>query len=164
VVGTILAADFRLLGLGKNRQTPAQLSESVFAWNRVGFGIALLCGFLLFACRAETYLRNPAFLVKIDFLVSAWTDLARRRTTKGAKLERSPGPMRSCEARRLGRVAALVASPVRLSEYLRWADQDQGECNQLWGSYVSLYAVGLNRVPSRTRSPAHTILDGGSIF
>lgn len=68
-VGTILAVDFRLLGLGSNRQTPAQLSESVFVWNWVGFGIALVGGFLLFACSAESYLRNPAFLVKIGLLV-----------------------------------------------------------------------------------------------
>jgi hypothetical protein len=68
-VGTILAVDFRLIGFGKNRQTPAQLSESVFVWNWVGFGIALVGGFLLFACSAESYLRNPAFLVKIGLLV-----------------------------------------------------------------------------------------------
>jgi hypothetical protein len=68
-VGTILAVDFRLLGIGRHRQTPAELSNSVFIWNWVGFGIALLGGFMLFACSAETYLRNPAFLVKLGILV-----------------------------------------------------------------------------------------------
>ena len=68
-VGTILAVDFGLLGLGENCRTPAQLSESVFVWRWAGFGIGLLGGFLLLACSAETYLRNPAFLVKIGLLV-----------------------------------------------------------------------------------------------
>lgn len=68
-VGTILAVDFRLLGFGNSRQTPAQLSESVFVWNWIGFGVALAGGFMLFACSAESYLRNPAFLVKIGLLV-----------------------------------------------------------------------------------------------
>lgn len=70
-IGTILAVDFRLLGIGRNRQTAAQLSDSVFAWNWTGFAIAFVGGFMLFACSAETYLRNPAFLVKLGILVPA---------------------------------------------------------------------------------------------
>jgi hypothetical protein len=68
-VGTILTVDFRLLGIGRNRQTPSELSDSVFAWGWTGFGIAFVGGFMLFACSAETYLRNPAFLVKLGILV-----------------------------------------------------------------------------------------------
>jgi|SRR5690242_5688018 uncharacterized protein DUF6644 len=70
-IGTILAVDFRLLGIGRDRQTAAQLSDSVFAWNWAGFAIAFVGGFMLFACSAETYLRNPAFLVKLGILVPA---------------------------------------------------------------------------------------------
>lgn len=82
-VGTILAVDFRLLGIGRNRQTPSQLSDSVFAWSWIGFGIAVVGGFLLFACSAESYLRNPAFLVKIGILVPlglAWHIVVQRKT------------------------------------------------------------------------------------
>lgn len=82
-VGTIMAVDFRLLGFGKNRQSPAQLSESVLVWNWVGFGITLLGGFMLFACSAQTYLRNPAFLVKIGLLVPLglmWHIVVQRKT------------------------------------------------------------------------------------
>lgn len=81
-VGTIFAVDFRLLGFGKNRQTPAQLSQSVLVWNWIGFGIALLGGFLLFACSAATYFRNPAFLVKLGILVPLgliWHVIVQRR-------------------------------------------------------------------------------------
>ncbi len=81
-VGTIFAVDFRLLGFGKNHQTPAQLSQSVLVWNWIGFGIALLGGFLLFACSAATYLRNPAFLVKLGILVPLgliWHVIVQRR-------------------------------------------------------------------------------------
>ena len=68
-VGTILAVDFRLLGIGKDRQTPYQISESVFVWNWIGLGVAVCGGFMVFACSAETYLHNPAFLTKVGILV-----------------------------------------------------------------------------------------------
>ena len=68
-VGTILAVDFRLLGIGKDRQTPYQISESVFVWNWIGLGVAVCGGFMVFACSAVTYLHNPAFLTKVGILV-----------------------------------------------------------------------------------------------
>ena len=77
-----MTVDFRLLGIGKNRQTPSELSDSVFAWGWIGFGIAFIGGFMLFACSAETYLRNPAFLVKLGILVPSgliWHIVVQRK-------------------------------------------------------------------------------------
>jgi len=47
-LGTNLALDLRLLGIGKKRETAAQLREDLFAWNWIGFCIVVLGGFLLF--------------------------------------------------------------------------------------------------------------------
>jgi len=41
-VGTTLALDFRLLGVGKRFQTAAELSDALFLWNWLGLGIAVL--------------------------------------------------------------------------------------------------------------------------
>jgi hypothetical protein len=68
-LGTNFAVDVSLLGFGNKRQTPAQLSDTLFFWNWLGFGIALLGGFLLFSVSAETFLVNPAFVVKLSTLI-----------------------------------------------------------------------------------------------
>jgi hypothetical protein len=68
-IGTNLALDFRLLGLGKKRQTAAELSRSLFAWNWVGFAIAVCGGFMLFSASATKYVINPAFLIKLGILI-----------------------------------------------------------------------------------------------
>jgi hypothetical protein len=68
-IGTNLALDFRLLGLGRKRQTAADLSRSLFAWNWAGFAIAVCGGFMLFSASATKYVINPAFLIKLGILV-----------------------------------------------------------------------------------------------
>src|SRR6202047_2718717 len=68
-IGTIVAVDLSLLGVGKKSPTPLQLSETLFLWNWIGFCIAVTGGFLLFSVSAETYLTNIAFLTKLGFLI-----------------------------------------------------------------------------------------------
>ena len=68
-VGTNVALDLRLLGIGKNRETAAQLAKNLFIWNWIGFAIAITGGFLLFSSAATTYVPNPAFDVKLTMLL-----------------------------------------------------------------------------------------------
>ncbi len=68
-VGTTVATDLSLIGMGNQNQTPLQLFNILFVWNWVGFCIAILGGFLLFSASAATYLINPAFLIKLGFLI-----------------------------------------------------------------------------------------------
>jgi hypothetical protein len=68
-VGTNLAVDFNLLGFGKKSSKPLQLSNLLFIWNWIGFGIAVTGGILLFSVSAETYLTNIAFLTKLSLLI-----------------------------------------------------------------------------------------------
>jgi len=70
-LGTNFAVDVSLLGFGNKRQSPAQLSDALFVWNWLGFGMAVLGGFLLFSVSAETFVLNPAFLVKLSILIPA---------------------------------------------------------------------------------------------
>jgi hypothetical protein len=70
-LGTNFAVDVSLLGVGNKRQSPAQLSDALFVWNWLGFGMTLLGGFLLFSVSAETFVLNPAFLVKLSILIPA---------------------------------------------------------------------------------------------
>jgi hypothetical protein len=68
-VGTNVAVDLSLLGVGKKSVPPLQLSDALFVWNWIGFGIAVIGGFLLFSVSAETYLSNIAFLTKLGMLI-----------------------------------------------------------------------------------------------
>ena len=68
-VGTNVAVDLSLLGLGKKSEAPLQLSDTLFLWNWIGFAIAVAGGFLLFSVSAETYLTNIAFLTKLGLLI-----------------------------------------------------------------------------------------------
>jgi hypothetical protein len=68
-VGTSALLDLRLLGVGKKHQTASQLSEALFVWNWIGFGITILGGFLLFSTTATIYIKNPAFRVKLGVLI-----------------------------------------------------------------------------------------------
>jgi hypothetical protein len=68
-VGTNVAVDLSLLGVGKKSSNSLQLSDALFIWNWIGFGIAITGGFLLFSVSAETYLTNIAFLTKLGLLI-----------------------------------------------------------------------------------------------
>ncbi|MGD0963090.1 MAG: hypothetical protein ABSA57_04215 [Candidatus Acidiferrales bacterium] len=70
-VGTNLALDLRLMGIGKRSQTAAQLADSLFAWNWVGFAIGITGGFMLFSTAALTYVANPSFDIKLSMLIPA---------------------------------------------------------------------------------------------
>jgi hypothetical protein len=68
-LGTNVTVDLRLLGIGKRRQTAAQLSSGLFVWNWIGLCILVLGGFLLFSSTATTYVTNPAFRMKLGVLI-----------------------------------------------------------------------------------------------
>jgi len=68
-LGTNLAVDFRLLGIGRKRQSIGELSSALIIWNWIGFAIALSGGFMLFASSATHYIPNPAFDLKVGILI-----------------------------------------------------------------------------------------------
>ena len=67
-LGTTLAVDLRLMGVGARRQTAGELSNGVFAWKWIGFAVAFLGGFLLLSAEATTYVTNTGFRLKLAVL------------------------------------------------------------------------------------------------
>jgi hypothetical protein len=67
-LGTTFTVDLRLMGVGERRQTAAELSNGLFAWNWIGFGVAVLGGFLSFSAEATTYVQNTGFCLKLAVL------------------------------------------------------------------------------------------------
>ncbi|MGC2333830.1 MAG: hypothetical protein WA581_20440 [Candidatus Acidiferrales bacterium] len=68
-VGTNIAVDLHLLGIGSKRLTSAELNNALFAWNWTGLAIAVTGGFMLFATAATSFIINPAFELKLGLLV-----------------------------------------------------------------------------------------------
>jgi hypothetical protein len=68
-IGSNVAGDLRLLGVGNKRETIAQFWQALFVWNWIGFSVAVLGGFMLFSANAVGYVKNPAFRIKIGVLV-----------------------------------------------------------------------------------------------
>jgi hypothetical protein len=70
LVGSILALDLRLLGLG--RMVAIQpLAHLLLPLSRFGFVIAIAMGFLLFSADAAHVVRNPAFQAKLLLIAAA---------------------------------------------------------------------------------------------
>jgi len=70
-VGTIALVDFRLLGWGMRRETPAQIAKDTFFWTLGGIVLMLLSGLMLFSSDPDMYYLNWAFDLKMVFLVLA---------------------------------------------------------------------------------------------
>jgi hypothetical protein len=92
-LGSTLVVDFRLLGAGKRFQTASQLSDVLFFWNWVGLGIAVLGGFTLFSIAAVGYIDNPAFRLKLVFLIPValvWHIIVQRKTRVWGRTTETP--------------------------------------------------------------------------
>ena len=82
-LGTSLTVDLRLMGVGARRQTAVELSNGLFAWNWIGFGVAFLGGFLLLSAEATTYVTNTGFRLKLAVLTPLaliWHVVVQRKT------------------------------------------------------------------------------------
>jgi hypothetical protein len=70
LVGSILALDLRLLGLGRAIAI-APLAQLLLPMSRFGFLLAISMGFLLFSADASHVVRNPAFQSKLLLIAAA---------------------------------------------------------------------------------------------
>jgi hypothetical protein len=70
-VGTIAIIDFRLLGVGMLRQSPAELAKDFAPWTLFGLASMLLSGPLMFATDPDMYYLNHSFQVKMICLLLA---------------------------------------------------------------------------------------------
>jgi hypothetical protein len=70
-IGTIALVDFRLLGWGMQRETPAEIAKDTFFWTLGGLVVMILSGLLLFSSDPDNYYLNYAFDLKMVFLVLA---------------------------------------------------------------------------------------------
>jgi hypothetical protein len=70
-VGTIALVDFRMLGLGMRRQTPAQLLKDTSIWTLTGLIIVITSGLVIFTTDPLRYYYNWSFRYKCIALTLA---------------------------------------------------------------------------------------------
>jgi hypothetical protein len=92
-LGTNFALDLRLMGVGKKRETAAQLAQDLFVWNWVGFCVVLTGGFLLFSASATAFIANIAFQWKLGFFVPVtlvWHIIVQRKARIWGQTSETP--------------------------------------------------------------------------
>lgn len=70
-IGMTALADFRLLGFGLLKQTPAEIARAFEWWTFGGLTVAIFSGLLIFSTDPDMYYRNWSFLLKMAALVIA---------------------------------------------------------------------------------------------
>ena len=70
-VGPVAIVDFRLLGWGMLKESPAELAKDTFFWTLGGLILMIFSGLLLFSSDPDNYYLNYAFDLKMFFLLLA---------------------------------------------------------------------------------------------
>jgi hypothetical protein len=76
VLGTVLVADLRLLGLADTRRAFTRIGRETLPLTWLAFGVAVITGSLMFTTSAETYFLNAAFRLKALALLAAGINMA----------------------------------------------------------------------------------------
>jgi hypothetical protein len=71
LVGTVLAVDLNLLGIGMRRQPASRIAWELRSWTLAGLAILLITGPLLLAGDAEKISMNRIFPMKMTILILA---------------------------------------------------------------------------------------------
>jgi hypothetical protein len=123
-VGTNTLLDLRLLGVGRKRQSAAQLSDALFVWNWIGFGIAILGGFLLFSTSATIYIKNPAFRIKLGVLIplALLLHIVVQRKARSWDQEDTPGAAKLAGLAELTLWFCVASAAVLIPNYFGPAD------------------------------------------
>ena len=89
LVGSILALDLRLLGLG-HAIAIKPMAQLLLPLSRAGFLLAISMGFLLFSADASHVVKNPAFQTKLLLLAAALVNIVVAHAGPRRHIERWP--------------------------------------------------------------------------
>ena len=92
-LGTNLALDLRLIGMGKQKVTAAQLRDDLIVWNWIGVCIVVTGGFLLFSSTATSFIANIAFQWKLGVLVPValvWHIIVQKKSSAWGETSETP--------------------------------------------------------------------------
>jgi hypothetical protein len=140
--GLILVTDLRLLGWTLTDIPIDEMIRSLRPWKQLGFTIMVTCGALLGASKAEDYLTNPYFAVKMALLVAVGLHgLYFRRTV----YRRAGSPISPSTARVAGALSLVLwVGVVSMGRWIAYYDRPSPEAR------VSPSAATSVRLPTTT--------------
>lgn len=109
LVGTIGMLDMRMVGVAK--QLPAGPLHKFVGWGIAGFLVNLITGIVFIAGAPDNYIGNPAFYLKMLFILLAGVNVGLFYAT---------GIFRKVEALRPGESAPLGAAVIGASSLIFW--------------------------------------------
>lgn len=68
-IGSIAVVDLRIMGLAAKRRGVGELAEQLFPWAWIGFTLAVISGFLMFATAAGDWAPSKVFHIKLTLIV-----------------------------------------------------------------------------------------------
>jgi hypothetical protein len=86
LVGTITVLDLRLLGWTMRQRRVSEVVARLLPWTWLGFGVQVVTGALLFSSEAVKIYGNPAFRLKMLFLLLAGIQALIFQTVVSRKL------------------------------------------------------------------------------
>ena len=91
-IGTIVLVDLRILGVAGRGQTISLLADQLLPWTWIGFTLATISGFLLFATDAGDYAPDHVFQAKMLVILLAliFTVIVHRGHRKWNQLSAIP--------------------------------------------------------------------------
>lgn len=67
-IGSMVFVDLRVAGLAAKKKSVTELADMLFPWAWIGFGLAVVSGFLMFATAAGDWAPDPVFHVKLTVI------------------------------------------------------------------------------------------------
>jgi len=67
-IGSIAVVDLRVMGIAARRRGIGELAEQLFPWAWIGFTLAVISGFLMFATDAGDWAPDKVFHVKLTLI------------------------------------------------------------------------------------------------
>jgi hypothetical protein len=126
--GLILITNLRLLGWTLSDIPMDDMIRSLRPWKQLGFSIMVTCGVLLGASKAEDYLTNPYFIVKMALLFAVGLHgLYFRRTV----YRNGATPISPATARAAGALSLILwVGVVSMGRWIAYYDRPSPETQQ----------------------------------
>ena len=65
-IGSVAVVDLRVMEVAVRKRNVAELADQLFPWAWIGFMLAIVSGFYMFATDAADWAPSPVFHVKLD--------------------------------------------------------------------------------------------------
>jgi hypothetical protein len=104
LVGAIFLFDLRLLGIAK--RIPIGALHKLIPWGLLGFGLTIASGILFVLTEPDQYVYNPAFHLKLLFMIAAGLNASAFYLTS---YRRATAPGAPTEAPRLAKIIAAAS-------------------------------------------------------